>query len=306
MQNTTQKEKALYATIRRRFHGGIGRDCVALLDRLRFVCDDDPTTNLRKLSDFSAGQNIFLRTAVDSFQPYGRAQWFSSKHSGTKFCIESEQRHGWLAPASVTLIADDRTGLLPAEVLPVAGAIKTPTLAMAEEALDFSPLSGVDRQFVRRHGLFGKLHRDLETENPVGDWWGSRRGAKRVKSYTKDTVGGHRVELVARGRFLRRHGISSVGDLAKLASILPVRHVWFARLDEERLTKRLRENGASGRETIAALRQVHELEGDLGMVLDYLRGPLGLTNTRRLLVGLRANKLVREALREWGRQWRMR
>ena len=299
----TTKEQAVRATIARRFHGGAETDSVAIPDRLRVNCEADPTPAFRRLRGFRPGRSFFPRANQQSFQPYGHVQWFESTTSRMKFYAESSPTNGYVAAASATLIADDQTGLLPDEVAPILSVIRKPHLTMVELAIDFSPLTRVNRRFVRRYGLFGKLHRDLETNNPIGDWWGARRGAKRVKSYFKDEVGGHRVESVLRSRFLNHCGIRSVRDFPRLVQLLPQHHIWFARLDEQRLIKRLRANRVSASETIRAVRRVHELENDLGNVLEYLRGSLAMKNTRRLLVPLRQNRLVRDALREWGALW---
>jgi hypothetical protein len=301
------KQRAVQKTMRGRFHGGAGGDCLGILDRISSICDPDPRTDLRKVTGVRPGRSIFPHaTNHQSFQAYGHTQWFECENSRMKFYVQSQPLHGWLAPASVTLIADDRTGLLPEEVLPILDAIRKPKLTMVEFAIDFSPLTGVNRSFVRKHGVFGKLHRDLDTTNTFGDWWGARRGAKRTKSYFKDEVGGHRVEIEMRSRFLNHYGIRSVFDFDRFVDLLPRHHIWFARLDEGRLITRLQANRVSASETIRVVRRVRELANDLSDVLDYLRGSMGMKNTRRLLVPLRQNQLVREALREWGTQWRMR
>jgi hypothetical protein len=55
-----------------------------------------------------------------------------------KFCIESQRRVGWIAPYRVTLIADDKIGLLPGQVFSVLellpGRFK---LTLVEIAFDF-------------------------------------------------------------------------------------------------------------------------------------------------------------------------
>lgn len=300
----TTKEHALRETIRRRFHAGAGTDCVAILDRLRFNCEADPTPAFRRLRGFRPGRSFFPHANRQSFQPYGHVMWFESTASKMKLYVESSPTNGYVATASVTFIADDQTGLLPEEVVPVLGAIRKPQLSMVELAIDFTPLTGVNRRFVRRHGVFGKLHRDLDTNNPIGDWWGARRGAKRVKSYFKDEVGGHRVESVMRSRFLKHYQIEGINDFPRFVDLLPLRHVWLARLDEEKLIERLRGNRFSARRTIGILRKVRGRERDLGAVLDYLKQEVGLKNTRRLLSELRQNRLIVEALQRWGEKWR--
>jgi len=45
------------------------------------------------------------------------------------------------------------------------------------------------------------------------------------------------------------------------------------------------------------------LEGDVWPTLNYLRLEVGLKNARRLLVPLKTNRLIRDALKEWAAMW---
>jgi len=206
-----------------------------------------------------------------------------------KFCIESERQHGYLAPYSL--------------IFPILNVAPGAKLTMMELACDFSPLSSVTRDFVLRHGVFGKSWRDLSTQNPAGDWWGSRRGAKRSKSYFKDEICGHRLELRMRSRFLNRYGINAVYDTGRFVRILPRRHIYFARLDEQRLIARLRASAFSTEQTLGILRKVNGMKKDLCATLSYLRRQVKLTNVQRLLIPLPENRLVLEALESWAEMW---
>jgi len=277
---------------------------MAILDRLRFVCDADPVPALRVLPGFHPGRSVFPRRQNPAwFRPYGHGQWFHAEKSRMQFYIESDRTEGWLAPYSVTLIADDRTGLLPEEVLAILEVMPTARLTMVELAIDFSPVTNVTRGFVRRFGVFGKSGRDLSGDNPMGDWWGSKKGGKRIKSYFKDQVFGHRVEFLLRSRFLRHYRIRDVFDFRRFIELLPRHHILFARLDEQRLIARLRGAGFSSARTIRILRRVAERRRDLCAALTYLRRRIGIKNSRRLLVPLHTNKLVLQALQEWATMW---
>jgi hypothetical protein len=217
--------------------------------------------------------------------------------------LESDRQNGWLAPYSVTLIADDRTGLLAEEVIRILAAMPTARLTMIELAFDFSPATNVTQSFVLKHGVFGKSWRDLSTTNSVGHWWGAKKGGKRVKSYFKDEICGHRVELMMRSRFLNHYGIRSVYDFRRFVDLLPTHHVWFARLDEGKLIERVRGGGLSAEKTLRILRVIRKEREDLSKVLGYLRRDVGLKNVRRLLVPLPENLLVLDALNEWAAKW---
>jgi hypothetical protein len=201
----------------------------------------------------------------------------------------------------VTLIADDRTGLLPQEVLAILEVMPATRLTMVELAIDFSVVTHVTRDFVLRFGVFGKSRRDLSSDNLMGDWWGARKGGKRIKSYFKNQIFGHRVEFLLKSRFLRHYGIRDIFDFSRFKDLLPQNHILFARLDEPRLIARLRDAGFSGARTIDILRRVART--DLCTALTYLRRKVGIKNSRRLLVPLRANTLVMKALRKLMAEW---
>lgn len=298
--------RAARETMRRRFHSGVGKDCVAILDRLRFVCDRDPIPALRTLPGFSAGLSRFPRRRDrESFQAYAQLRWFHHERSQMQFYVESAPQKCWLAPYSVTLIADDQTGLLPPEVVAIVEAMPDARLTMVELALDFSVGTNVTRRFVRRSTLFGKSQRDLSRTTPTTDWWGPRGAPKSVKSYFKIAVCGHRVEFVCRSLFLKHRGIRDIFDLHKLAGLLPERHIFFARVSDERLIDRLRGNGYRPPGAMRVARRFSKLGGDLSQALRYLRREAGLKNVRRVLIPLPENQLVRDALQRWAVQWRM-
>jgi hypothetical protein len=301
-----EKMRAARETLARRFHGGFGAgsECLAILDLLRFLLGENLIPALKNLSNVRTVQSHWIRPrSASAFHAYGRAHWFERTDSRMKFYVESERQHGFVAPYVLTAIADDRTGLLPGEVFPILEAAPTAKLTMVELAFDFPLLSTVTRDFVVRHGIFGKSWRDRDTQNPAGEWWGARNGGKRVKSYLKDEICGHRVELMMRSRFLKHHGINTVYDFGRLVRILPQKHIFFARLSKERLVKRLGGSGLKGPMTMDILQKVTAMHGDLSATLSFLRRDVGLKNVRRLLVPLPENRLVFDALQKWAAMW---
>lgn len=55
-----------------------------------------------------------------------------------KLCIESQPRVGWIPPYRITLIADDKMGLLPEEVFAVLEMLANGfKLTLVEIAFDF-------------------------------------------------------------------------------------------------------------------------------------------------------------------------
>jgi hypothetical protein len=179
-----------------------------------------------------------------------------------RICVESKRQEAWLAKYRISFYADDRTGLLAAVLFSVLELMPRLQLAFCEFALDFSPLSDVDRSYVRRRTVFGKSRRDVSGANPFGDWWGSRRGAKRIVSYFKAPICGHRIEFKLRARFLRNYAIHNVLDLPKITKILPRHHILFVRVEKCRVEKRLQSSGFGAAEIAKVLDEVRKLEND--------------------------------------------
>lgn len=197
-----------------------------------------------------------------------------NKRNGAQILVYSERKSRKLDPYRITFIPNDRLGLQPEDVLAVAECMEGHRIVLAEMALDFTVDSGVDCAFVRGHGLFGKCREHSVGKRPGWDAWGSRRGAKFVRSYFKAEVDGHRVEAQVQTRFLRDHRINEISDLPRLAKILPRDHVWFARLSEEKFSEALRHSGlepSKGREILDGARARNEPVGDVTVLAPACR-----------------------------------
>jgi hypothetical protein len=300
-----RRRSGIWKSITRRFHSGIftGAFCVAILDVLRFTSPQDPLAALRQHPDFRCRSYRRIKRIPGKFQAYGQVHWFQHRRSEMKICIESKKQEPWLADYRISFYADDCTGLVAGLLLSVLELMPRLQLTFCECALDFSPVSQVDRVYVLARTVFGKSRRDLTSTNRNADWWGSRRGAKRIVSYFKSSICGHRVEFKLRARFLRHYGVHDVLDLPKLAKVLPRHHILFVRLDESRLQKRLRTTGLSAARMAVILGTVRQKQCDLFAVLSFLRKVVGLTNVRRLVVPLATNRLVRQAFEQFAAHW---
>jgi hypothetical protein len=158
--------------------------CMAKLDRTQGYCLSNPTAALRGVPGFDAGRGHRIDPPTDGrFQAYGYVRWFERCTSTMKFLVESDRREAWLPRYRLTLYADDRTGLLPDEVFSVLEVLPDFKLTMLELAFDFAP-EQMNRKFVREHALFGKS-RPVASEGTT-DYWGTRRGSKRVQAYVKE------------------------------------------------------------------------------------------------------------------------
>ena len=159
----------------------------------------------------------------------------------------------------------------------------------------------MNRSHVRRRCLFGKTRPRPSVKG--NDYWGSRKGIKRVQIYFKKEIDGLRVELDLRPRFLRKFEIEGPEDFYKLVAILPRRHIFFARLAERKLNRQLKNMGLPKEQIGKIMWEVKLREGDLWMTLRYLRKVIGMKNTQRILIPIRMNKIVRQALEKWASDW---
>src|SRR5882757_5751724 len=88
-----------------RFHSGFsfGKECIAIVDVLRFLLSENPLPALMKLPGVRTVQSHWIRPARSNMHhSYSRVFWFRRTDSKMKFCVESERQHGYLAPYSLT------------------------------------------------------------------------------------------------------------------------------------------------------------------------------------------------------------
>ena len=217
--------------------------------------------------------------------------------------MESEPWEGWLPRFRVTFIADDSEGLTPRELFSVLEVLPRFRLSYLEIAFDFCMESGVSREFVEQHGKFGKTRRNARRRESAGDAWGARGARVRAISYTKVEVGGHRVELKLYSTFLRQHRVIDCFDFHKLATILPQRYLYFARIEFRQVNRSLRKTKLDIRARRKALRQARNLKGNLGALLSFLRRDVRIQNAHRFLVAMPENQIATIALRDWCALW---
>jgi len=83
---------------------------------------------------------------------------YKSTTDETKLFWQYQRLRGWLRPWKVTMVADDDRGLSAADVHMVLSRCRFYRFLLVELALDFRS-SAMDRDFVLRHGIFGKSRR---------------------------------------------------------------------------------------------------------------------------------------------------
>lgn len=278
--------------------------CVVRLDRLEFTATGIAKKQILDIPGFRSGDDHFVRRkAPENFLPYRRVANFESDTSIRKMDVLYKPTARWIAAFKVTLISQDKTGLQPVDVLSILELLPGAKVVRIEVAFDFGYSAGVDGAWIRSHSLFGKARRNQVGIRRGWDAWGSRRGAKFVRSYYKKELKIHRLELQLNRKFLRRFGINDIFDFRRLMSILPVNHILFAEINSAKMLHHLRTGGHWGSEFRQILERVADGSGDLLLQCSVLRKRGGLRNVRRVLIPLKENHLVAKALETWAAQW---
>jgi hypothetical protein len=278
--------------------------CEGRLDRLVMTASEMDETSILEIPGFRRGRNHFLRRKHPTdFLPYGRRTLYLTTGSISQVVVLSEPSIPHIAPRKVTLIARDEVGLQPTDVLSILELLPDAQFVLVELAFDFGSGSEVDGAFVRQHALFGKSRPNQVGVYHCWDSWGSRRGAKYVRSYFKPQLGVHRLELELHRKFLRRHGIKDIFDFNRLVEILPQRHILFAEINRSIVVRHLKNAGHDRYEVRQILERVSEHDDDLYAQCAVLRKRGRLKNVRRALVPLQTNRLIRKAIKKWAAQW---
>lgn len=219
-----------------------------------------------------------------------------------EIAVQYQRRWHWATPFRVTVIPR-RDRLQFEDLRAILDLLPNYKLVTVEYAVDFPIRSIVDLKYVQRYGLFGKMHPRSIGIDPLRDVWGSRKSGIFLRVYARFATEALRVEFELHARFLRRHRLNEIGDLHRLAQILPNRLIFFGRLDENRMEERLRRNGFCEKRRRRVREQVQEKSDVLWSVMRYLRRRAHVTNARRLLVPLPINRSVCEAIKKWAAEW---
>jgi hypothetical protein len=273
-----------------------GGTCVVRLDRLIFNATARNSSGI---------QNVPGYKRVGDFRPhqqgkivaYGRVLKLRSTSNTSKIDIQHDPRVPWVDPQRVAMIGHDRTGLNSEEIENVRSQCLHHTLSLVELALDFTPDSGVDCEFVLRHGRFGKSRRRLDRGGPDSLRFGGRLCPKLVRCYFKKELGCFRVELEIHRSLLRKAGVEKVSNLGTAAVITVPAHLKFVAFRWSKLQAYL--NRRFGKDGVRLCdntrrRAVHSLRA----ATRYL-AKNGVANPHRFLAPLRINRDIKAALRSW-------
>jgi hypothetical protein len=304
----TQKMRAVDKNLERRYaqkRGELRRAgnpeqvrCIAKLDRFVLTAVALVIQELSAIPGYRA-----IRTKRVWGQLYREVTRIYGTSSIRQVIVESAPNVGWVPKYRITIVPRDSSGLLFNDLRFILELIPRFKIVLMEIALDFPIQSLLDLPYIRRHLLFGKTWLRSGT-NALYERYGSAGSRTIVRCYVKFELSTFRIELQLHARFLRRHSINHTSDFAKLAQILPTRHIYFAELDSAKLRKQLLRTVPSRTRRNEILKAVAARKTSLWATLRYLRGTAKLTNVRRFLIPLVSiNNIVSDALAAWALQW---
>jgi len=128
------------------------------LDRIQILSWAPTGRKPPLLEGFAVTRDSFVRCQTTT-RTYARCRHYRSLTNESKIYWQYSRQKGWLKPWKITMVADDRTGLCRDEIERVLRHCRSYQLLTVEIAIDFSPSTGVNKQFIRRHAVFGKSRR---------------------------------------------------------------------------------------------------------------------------------------------------
>jgi len=279
-------------------NGFLPLECTPKLHRMELIAREVPLQALSAIPGYRTNGTQRLRNKL-----YRQVTRIYGKDSIRQIVVLSAPNTGWLPKSRATIIPRDETGLLYGDLCHILELLPQFKIVLLEIALDFPLASILDTSFVLQHMLCGKTWlRTGGTE--LHQRWGSARSAKIVRAYVKFEASSFRIELQLHSRFLRQHGINHAPDFAKLATILPQHHIYFAAIDDDKLKKYLQRSRLSHKTRTEILKTVRKSQKSLWSTLCLLRSKYRFANVRRLLSPLPGiNAVVSAALKQWAEQW---
>jgi hypothetical protein len=274
--------------------------CVVRLDRLVFTARGRTSSGSLGIESLEVVRDVRVRPQ-SVIATYARVRSFRNRTTGSKIAVQYKPQVPWLGPFRVTSVGQDRLGLTPEELNPVAAHFSGRELSLAEVAFDFPADSGVDLDFVMRHAKFGKSRRCADRGGPGQLRFGGRGSPKLVRCYWKPALDCFRVELELHAALLRRFSIADITDLPKVRRAVFPRHFRFVGFKWRRLESHLlRKFDSEGRSIYEEVRRRSEIS--LQSALRFLKGK-EVANAHRFLRALRLNEDVERALDAWASRY---
>jgi hypothetical protein len=224
-------------------------------------------------------------------QTYRRVRTLVNSKTGTRIYVQYKRAHGFLKPVRATMVGHDPTGLLWPDLKNTGDAYGDLLIRVVELAFDFAPDSGVDKDYVRKHALFGKSQPVDTGKYPDRLRYGARQSDKLVRCYWKKEVNAFRVELELHSQWL---GLPQT-DCLLYTMGLRENHFRFVYVRWRALDSYLLSKGKPGKR-IAKRARLHY--GSIHQLLKYLRS-VGVKNVHRFLRTSKMDAEIRQAFEIW-------
>jgi hypothetical protein len=274
----------------------VNGQCQARLDRLIFTAVPRDKAGIKNVPGFKRVSD-FIPQPQGKVRTYSRVSKFRSTTSSCQIVVQYDPQLPWLAPSRITIIGDDATGITLEDIEGVISQCHHHTLTLVELAVDFPLGNGIDRNFVRRYGRFGKSRLRQDRGGPEALRYGGRACPKLIRAYLKQSLGVFRVEAEVHRALLRKWGARKVGDLGAVATKLVPAHLKFACVRWKKLDIYLAKKfGQDGNRIGEETRR--RADSSLRAATRYL-AKNGVPNPHRFLGSLRINRDVRDALKRW-------
>jgi hypothetical protein len=273
------------------------QSCHVRLDRMIVVVDHAPKA-LPEIDEFETRRDLFVRSQTNA-PSYKRVRYLENPKTGTLVWIRY-QGPPWLPDLKITITPKRKSGLRRKEVDEILGRFAGSRILQLELAFDFEFGSCVDRDFVLKHGRFGKS-REIVDDSHDTLHYGGRKSMRFARVYEKEEVNAFRVEIQFQTAWLRSEGISQPGDLCKLRSRVIPACLSFVELDWRKLERCLIRRGKTVAQTL--LEQAHRRSASLSRLLKFLRHTARIPNSHRFLRRLSINNEMVRALRIWLQFW---
>ena len=135
----------------------------AQIDRVQLISWAPKGQKPPTLRDFVVIRDSFVRCQTTT-ATYARCRQYKSVKDDAKIYWQYNSQKGWLWPWKITIVADDKTGLSYEEIERVLRRCRVYRFLTVEIAIDFSPSTGITRQFIRQHAVFGKSRQRATTK----------------------------------------------------------------------------------------------------------------------------------------------
>jgi hypothetical protein len=137
------------------------------LDRVQLLSWAPQGRKPPRLDGYKVVRDCFVRRQTTT-ATYARSKQYQCLSNDTKIYWQYERLKGWLKPWKITIVADDESGLSYEDIEKVLKHCRHYRFLTIELAVDFSPSTGVDQQFIRRHAVFGKSRRRAKKNTRSG------------------------------------------------------------------------------------------------------------------------------------------